>query len=88
MAGAAFKSQERVREIAIANYNNTPTGLSGVGLAPTYRTHLTIDIPFSERRLWPDECLVHILGYGILPSEPCIRGIHRGIVRPACRFLP
>ena len=34
MAGAAFKSQERVREIALANYNNTPTGLSGVGPVP------------------------------------------------------
>ncbi|KAF9480738.1 hypothetical protein BDN70DRAFT_893891 [Pholiota conissans] len=31
MAGAAYKTQEKVREIAIANYNNTPTGLSGVG---------------------------------------------------------
>lgn len=30
LAGAAYKTQERVREIAKANYNNTPTGLSGV----------------------------------------------------------
>ncbi|KAG6858511.1 hypothetical protein C0991_002587, partial [Blastosporella zonata] len=29
LAGAAYKTQERVREIAQANYNNTPTGLSG-----------------------------------------------------------
>ncbi|KAJ7499911.1 glycoside hydrolase family 92 protein [Mycena latifolia] len=29
LAGAASKTQERVREIAKANYNNTPTGLSG-----------------------------------------------------------
>jgi len=29
LAGAAFKTQERVREIAQANYDNTPTGLSG-----------------------------------------------------------
>ncbi|KAF8972048.1 glycoside hydrolase family 92 protein [Flammula alnicola] len=29
LAGAAFKTQEKVRDIAIANYNNTPTGLSG-----------------------------------------------------------
>ncbi|KAF7354596.1 Glycoside hydrolase family 92 protein [Mycena sanguinolenta] len=29
LAGAASKTQERVREIAQANYNNTPTGLSG-----------------------------------------------------------
>ncbi|KIM42607.1 glycoside hydrolase family 92 protein [Hebeloma cylindrosporum] len=29
LAGAAFKAQEKVREIAVANYNNTPTGLSG-----------------------------------------------------------
>ncbi|KAF8890449.1 glycoside hydrolase family 92 protein [Infundibulicybe gibba] len=29
LAGAAHKTQERVREIAKANYNNTPTGLSG-----------------------------------------------------------
>ncbi|PPQ88893.1 hypothetical protein CVT25_009128 [Psilocybe cyanescens] len=29
LAGAAFKTQEKVREIAVANYNNTPTGLSG-----------------------------------------------------------
>ncbi|KAF9567664.1 glycoside hydrolase family 92 protein [Agrocybe pediades] len=29
LAGAAFKTQEKVREIALANYNNTPTGLSG-----------------------------------------------------------
>ncbi|TFK34481.1 glycoside hydrolase family 92 protein [Crucibulum laeve] len=28
-AGAAYKTQERVREIARDNYNNTPTGLSG-----------------------------------------------------------
>ena len=30
LAGAAYKSQEKVREIARENYNNTPTGLSGV----------------------------------------------------------
>ena len=30
MAGAAYKTQERVREIAKENYNNSPTGLSGV----------------------------------------------------------
>jgi putative alpha-1,2-mannosidase len=30
LAGAAYKTQERVHEIAKANYNNTPTGLSGV----------------------------------------------------------
>jgi putative alpha-1,2-mannosidase len=30
LAGAASKTQERVREIAKANYNNTPIGLSGV----------------------------------------------------------
>ncbi|KAG5643250.1 hypothetical protein DXG03_001300, partial [Asterophora parasitica] len=29
LAGAAYKTQTRVREIAQANYNNTPTGLSG-----------------------------------------------------------
>ncbi|KAJ6544363.1 glycosyl hydrolase family 92-domain-containing protein [Mycena capillaripes] len=29
LAGAASKTQERVREIAKANYNNTPVGLSG-----------------------------------------------------------
>ncbi|KAJ7476835.1 glycosyl hydrolase family 92-domain-containing protein, partial [Mycena galericulata] len=29
LAGAASRTQERVREIAQANYNNTPTGLSG-----------------------------------------------------------
>ncbi|KAJ7733323.1 glycoside hydrolase family 92 protein [Mycena metata] len=29
LAGAASKTQERVREIAAANYNSTPTGLSG-----------------------------------------------------------
>lgn len=29
LAGAAYKTQERVREIAQANYNNTPNGLSG-----------------------------------------------------------
>ncbi|KAJ7775658.1 glycoside hydrolase family 92 protein [Mycena maculata] len=29
LAGAASRTQERVREIAKANYNNTPTGLSG-----------------------------------------------------------
>ncbi|KAF9461450.1 glycoside hydrolase family 92 protein [Collybia nuda] len=29
LAGAAYKTQERVREIAKANYNNTPIGLSG-----------------------------------------------------------
>ncbi|KAJ7124454.1 glycosyl hydrolase family 92-domain-containing protein [Mycena epipterygia] len=29
LAGAASKTQERVREIAKANYDNTPTGLSG-----------------------------------------------------------
>jgi len=29
LAGAAYKSQEKVREIARENYNNTPTGLSG-----------------------------------------------------------
>ncbi|KAG6910665.1 hypothetical protein DXG01_008709 [Tephrocybe rancida] len=29
LAGAASKTQERVRQIALANYNNTPTGLSG-----------------------------------------------------------
>ncbi|KAG6832064.1 hypothetical protein H0H92_005486 [Tricholoma furcatifolium] len=29
LAGAAYKTQERVREIAEANYNNTPIGLSG-----------------------------------------------------------
>ncbi|KAF9447322.1 glycoside hydrolase family 92 protein [Macrolepiota fuliginosa MF-IS2] len=29
LSGAAWKTQERVREIARANYNNTPTGLSG-----------------------------------------------------------
>ncbi|EDR07263.1 glycoside hydrolase family 92 protein [Laccaria bicolor S238N-H82] len=29
MAGAAYKTQERVREIAKENYNNSPTGLSG-----------------------------------------------------------
>ncbi|GLB33162.1 putative glycosyl hydrolase family 92 [Lyophyllum shimeji] len=29
MAGAAHKTQEKVREIAQANYNNTPIGLSG-----------------------------------------------------------
>jgi len=29
LAGAAHKTQERVREIAQANYNNTPNGLSG-----------------------------------------------------------
>ncbi|KAK7001649.1 glycoside hydrolase family 92 protein [Favolaschia claudopus] len=29
LAGAASKTQERVREIAKANYNNTPIGLSG-----------------------------------------------------------
>ncbi|KAJ7075748.1 glycoside hydrolase family 92 protein [Mycena belliarum] len=29
LAGAASKTQERVREIARANYNNTPIGLSG-----------------------------------------------------------
>ncbi|KAF8169034.1 glycoside hydrolase family 92 protein [Mycena galopus ATCC 62051] len=29
LVGAASKTQERVREIAEANYNNTPTGLSG-----------------------------------------------------------
>ncbi|KAJ3492674.1 hypothetical protein NLJ89_g11184 [Agrocybe chaxingu] len=29
LAGAAFKTQEKVREIALANYDNTPTGLSG-----------------------------------------------------------
>ena len=30
LAGAAYKSQEKVREIARENYNNTPIGLSGV----------------------------------------------------------
>jgi len=30
LSGAAWKTQERVREIARANYDNTPTGLSGV----------------------------------------------------------
>ena len=30
LAGAAYKTQERVREIAQANYDNTPIGLSGV----------------------------------------------------------
>ncbi|KAH9483275.1 putative glycosidase [Psilocybe cubensis] len=29
LAGAAYKTQEKVREIAVANYNNTPEGLSG-----------------------------------------------------------
>ncbi|RDB30237.1 hypothetical protein Hypma_007086 [Hypsizygus marmoreus] len=29
LAGAAYKTQERVREVAETNYNNTPTGLSG-----------------------------------------------------------
>jgi len=29
LAGAAYKSQAKVREIARENYNNTPTGLSG-----------------------------------------------------------
>ncbi|KAF5371481.1 hypothetical protein D9615_009625 [Tricholomella constricta] len=29
LAGAAYKTQARVREIAQMNYNNTPTGLSG-----------------------------------------------------------
>ncbi|KXN88545.1 hypothetical protein AN958_07181 [Leucoagaricus sp. SymC.cos] len=28
-AGAALRTQERVRDIALANYNNTPVGLSG-----------------------------------------------------------
>lgn len=32
-SGAAFKTQERVREIALANYNNTPDGLSGVSVS-------------------------------------------------------
>jgi putative alpha-1,2-mannosidase len=36
LAGAAYKTQERVREIAQANYNNTPTGLSGVGPLSTF----------------------------------------------------
>jgi len=30
LSGAAWKTQERVREIAHSNYNNTPVGLSGV----------------------------------------------------------
>ncbi len=88
MAGAAFKSQERVREIALANYNNTPTGLSGVGPVPAYQTHLTINISLLERGLWPDECLVYILSHGILPGEPCLRGIYRRIVSFASRLLP
>jgi putative alpha-1,2-mannosidase len=36
LAGAAYKTQERVREIAQANYNNTPTGLSGVRTSFAY----------------------------------------------------
>ena len=31
MAGAASKSQERIREVANENYNATTRGLSGVG---------------------------------------------------------
>lgn len=31
MAGAASKSQERIREVANENYNATARGLSGVG---------------------------------------------------------
>lgn len=30
LSGAAWKTQERVREVAHSNYNNTPIGLSGV----------------------------------------------------------
>ncbi|KAF5309206.1 hypothetical protein D9619_012815 [Psilocybe cf. subviscida] len=45
MAGASYKTQEKVREIAIANYNNTPTGLSGGRLPPvTYVTHAHIHL--------------------------------------------
>ena len=87
MAGAAFKSQERVREIALANYNNTPTGLSGVGPVTMNQIHLTIDISLLERGLWPDECLVHILSHGILPGEPSVRGIYRRLVSVTSHLL-
>ncbi len=36
LSGAAFKTQERVREIALANYNDTPDGLSGVSIPVFY----------------------------------------------------
>jgi putative alpha-1,2-mannosidase len=45
LAGAASKTQERVREIAKANYNNTPVGLSGVSV------HVVLNDDFSA------ECL-------------------------------
>lgn len=33
LAGAAFKAQERIREIAKENYNNRPDGLTGVRIS-------------------------------------------------------
>jgi hypothetical protein len=36
LSGAAFKTQERVREIALENYNSTPDGLSGVSIFVLY----------------------------------------------------
>ena len=41
LAGAASKSQERIREIAQINYNNSVNGLSGVRLTSSRRCSST-----------------------------------------------
>jgi len=82
MAGAASRTQELVREIAMTNYNNSVNGLSGVRIRSirTKKDRLMFFHYFEERGLWPNECLVSILSAWLLSSKSCFWGIHHWLV--------
>jgi hypothetical protein len=66
-----MKTQERVREMAVQNYNNTPVGISGVSQPQYLALEQLVKHSWSvERRLWSNERLVHLEFHGNVRREP------------------